>query len=40
MEMLDEIGIDSVKLTKKSDYYYYLDFVETGSYEDFQENSV
>lgn len=40
MEMLDEIGIDSVKLTKKSDDYYYLDFVETGSYEDFQENSV
>lgn len=38
MDMLDEIGIDSVKLTKKSDDYYYLDFLESGSYEEFEEN--
>lgn len=34
-KMLNEIGIDSVKLTKKNDSYYYLDFVEVGSYEKF-----
>lgn len=39
MEMLDEIGIDSVKLTKKSDDYYYLDFLSSGSYEEFEMNN-
>ncbi|MGY4105533.1 hypothetical protein ACWOA0_07950 [Ignavigranum ruoffiae] len=40
MEMLNEIGIDSVKLTKKNNHYYYLDFVETGSYEKFVEDKA
>lgn len=39
MRMLEEIGIDSVKLTKKDDNYYLLDFVEAGSYEEFEENN-
>lgn len=39
MDMLKEIGIDSVRLTKKNDDYYYLDFVEEGSYEVFEENN-
>lgn len=39
MEILNEIGIDSVKLTKKNDYYYYLDFVEAGSFDNFVENN-
>lgn len=37
MKTLQEIGIDSVKLTKKNDSYYYLDFMETGSYDEFIE---
>ncbi|MDE1549487.1 restriction endonuclease PLD domain-containing protein [Jeotgalibaca caeni] len=39
MEMLEEVGIDSVKLTKKNDGYYYLDFMESGSFELFEENN-
>lgn len=39
MAMLEEIGIDSVKLTKKNDNYYYLDFMERGSYDEFEENN-
>lgn len=36
-ELLDQIGIDSVKLTKKNDTYYYLDFLATDSFEEFNE---
>lgn len=39
IEMLEEVGIDSVKLTKKNDDYYYLDFMESGSFELFEENN-
>jgi len=39
MELLNDIGIDSVKLSKKNDSYYYLDFMESGSYEEFSENN-
>lgn len=39
MGMLEEAGIDSVKLTKKTDDYYYLDFMESGSFEQFEENN-
>lgn len=39
IDMLNEIDIDSVKLTKKNDNYYYLDFVEAGSFEEFEENN-
>ncbi len=36
-EQLDIIGIDSVKLSKDKDGMYYLDFLKSGSYEDFEE---
>lgn len=36
-EDLDAIGIDSVKLSKSNDLYY-LDFLKSGSYEDFEES--
>lgn len=39
MEMLKEIGIDSVKITKQDNDNYLLDFVEAGSYEEFEENN-
>ncbi len=39
MDMLDELGIDSVKLTKKSDDYYLLDFMKSGSFKEFEENN-
>lgn len=39
MNLLQEIGIDSVKLTKENDDYYFLDFMETGSYEEFELNN-
>lgn len=39
LDMLKEIGIDSVKLTKENDDYYMLDFVEAGSFEEFEENN-
>lgn len=39
MELLKEIGIDSVKLTKESDSYYLLDFVEAGSFIEFEQNN-
>jgi len=39
MEMLKEIGVDSIKLTKKDDENYLLDFVEAGSFSDFEENN-
>lgn len=39
MRMLEEAGIDSVKLTKRTDDYYYLDFMESGSFEQFEENN-
>ncbi|MEL3908134.1 MAG: NgoFVII family restriction endonuclease [Treponemataceae bacterium] len=35
-EMLDNIGIDSVKLSKRYDGVYMLDFLKTGSYELFE----
>ena len=37
-EKLDTIGIDSVKLSKLKNGNYYLDFIKTGSYEEFEEN--
>ncbi|WP_268905401.1 hypothetical protein [Carnobacterium sp. CS13] len=39
MKILNEIGIDSIKLTKKDDSYYYLDFMESGSYEVFEQSN-
>lgn len=39
MDLLDKIGIDSVKITKVDDENYYLDFVESGTYEIFEENN-
>lgn len=39
LNTLNELNIDSVKLTKKNDDYYYLDFVESGSYIEFEENN-
>lgn len=39
MEMLKEIGIDSVKLTKMKEDFYLLDFVEAGTYSEFEENN-
>lgn len=36
---LDEIGIDSVKLTKISEEYYLLDFMETGRFQEFMTNN-
>lgn len=35
--MLDVIGIDSVRLSKRRDGIYNLDFLKTGSYEQFEE---
>lgn len=39
MEMLKEIGIDSVQITKRNNENYLLDFVEAGTYEEFEENN-
>lgn len=39
LRMLEEIGIDSVKITKENDDYYLLDFVEAGSFLEFEENN-
>lgn len=39
MAMLDEIGIDSVKITKINDNNYLLDFMESGSFSKFEENN-
>lgn len=36
-EQLDIIGIDSVKLSKSKDGIYYLDFLKSGSFEEFEE---
>ncbi len=36
-EQLDIIGIDSVKLSKSKDGAYFLDFLKSGSFEDFEE---
>ena len=33
------IGIDSVKLSKTEDGRYYLDFLKSGSYEEFEEEN-
>ena len=38
-EILDMIGIDSVKLSKTGDGKYYLDFLKSGSYEEFEEEN-
>lgn len=38
-KMLDEIGIDSVKLSKVNDDKYILDFTETGEFEKFEMNN-
>ena len=38
-EILDMIGIDSVKLSKTGDRRYYLDFLKSGSYEEFEEEN-
>lgn len=35
-EMLDIIGIDSVKLSKMSDGSFFLDFLKSGSFEKFK----
>lgn len=35
-EMLDIIGIDSVKLSKHSDGIYDLDFLKSGSFDSFK----
>ena len=35
-KMLDQIGIDSLKLSKRHDGNFYLDFVKSGSYENFK----
>lgn len=35
-EQLDIIGIDSIKLSKLKNNSFYLDFLKTGSYEDFE----
>lgn len=35
---LDIIGIDSIKLSKMENNMYRLDFLKSGSYEDFEEN--
>lgn len=39
MELLKELEVDSVKVTKLNNEYYYLDFMEYGSYADFHENN-
>ena len=39
-EMLDEIGIDSVQLSKVKDNLYYLDFLKTGSFEEYFDSLV
>lgn len=39
MKDLNEVGIDSVKLSKKNDQYYYLDFMHSGSYSEFELNN-
>lgn len=39
IEMLNEIGIDSVKISKMTDNHYILDFMETGSFEEFELNN-
>lgn len=39
MELLNEIGIDSVQLSKRDDDYYILDFMETGSFDEFELNN-
>lgn len=36
-EILDEKGIDSIKLSKINDEFYYMDFLKVGSFEDYQE---
>jgi hypothetical protein len=38
-EILAMIGIDSVKLSKTGDGRYYLDFLKSGSYEEFEEEN-
>ena len=40
MEMLDEMGIDSVEVRKVNDTFFEIDFKETGTYDDFRENSL
>ena len=39
MELLKEIGIDSVKMTKKDNQNYLLDFVEVGTHTKFEEDN-
>lgn len=39
MEMLNEIGIDSVKLSKRDESHYILDFMEIGSFEELELNN-
>ena len=39
MGLLKEIGIDSVKITKKDNQNYLLDFVEVGTYTKFEEDN-
>ena len=36
-EILDEKGIDSIKLTKKENNIFYMDFLKVGSYEEYKE---
>lgn len=39
IEYLNELGIDSVKLSKRNDNYYYLDFMESNSFSEFEMNN-
>ena len=39
-EMLDEIGVDSVQLSKVKENLYYLDFLKTGSFEEYFDSLV
>lgn len=40
MDMLDEIGVDTVEVRKVNNMLYEIDFKETGTYIDFKEQSL
>ncbi|HOM78198.1 MAG TPA: hypothetical protein PLT50_03290 [bacterium] len=40
MDMLDEVGIDSVEVRKVSTLLYEIDFKETGKFTDFKNHSL
>ena len=37
LEMLEEVGIDSVEIRKVDDEHYEIDFRELGTYEEFED---